>query len=217
MALMFRDLLATPYKHISPWSPISEWWGSSDASADDEQASIGGWITNKTSPKKSQVWWFSSTVSKQTLPWIFDKQTPQRRISTLEMLGTLTLFQHLLLFTKGSGATGPTENLNLYIPLMTDNQGNALSILNNNSKKWPTSAVLMELVTQAHIHEAAIGPMHIKRSRNTWADALAGMDHTGFDQERRLPALLPAHWHILGPTTGLLCHHSDDTVLTGQT
>lgn len=217
MAVMFRDLLATPYKHISPWSPMSEWWGSSDASADDEQASIGGWITNETSPEKSRVWWFSSTVSKQTLPWIFDKQTPQRRISTLEMLGTLTLFQHLLLFTKGPGASGPKENLNLHIPLMTDNQGNALSILNNNSKKWPTSAVLMELVMQAHIHEVAIGPMHIKRSRNTWADALAGMDHTGFDQNKRLPALLPEYWHILGPTTGLLCHYSDDAVLTRQT
>ena len=112
------------------------------------------------------------------------------------MLGTLTLFQHLLSRSK-------SENMDLFIPLMTDNQGNALSILNNNSKKWPASAVLMEMVTQAHIKGVALAPSHIKRSRNKWADALAGLDTSGFDEEKRVPAILDASWRILGKTTGL--------------
>ena len=55
---------------------------------------------------------------------------------------------------------------------------------------------------QAHINGVAIAPSHIKRSRNKWADALAGLDTSGFDKRKRVPAILDASWKVLGQTTG---------------
>ena len=129
------------------------------------------------------------------------------------MLGSLSLLQHLIDRNNvdcSPGAQGPAQNLHLHIPLMTDNQGNALAILNSNSKKWPTSAILMELVMQAHINQVALGPMHIKRSRNKWADRLAGDNYAGFDHSKRVPAFMLSKWRILGQTIGLFYHNICD-------
>jgi hypothetical protein len=205
LAAVFMKILSKPYRQVSPFAPYSKWWGASDASANDTDASIGGWFTDNDFPLKSEVWWFREDLTQANTPWLFDKPTPQRRIASFELLGTLCLFQHLI-------AVSPPGNMHLHVPLMTDNQGNALSILNNNSKKWPTSAILMELVTQAHIREVAIAASHIKRSRNKWADDLADNRLQGFTPDKRVsPFQHTEQWKVLGDMTGLFYHKAGAT------
>jgi hypothetical protein len=69
---------------------------------------------------------------------------------------------------------------------MTDNQGNAYAVLNHNTKKWPCSAILMEICAQAHAKDCHPAIQHVKRDRNTWADQLSNLDYEGFDPGRRI-------------------------------
>ena len=69
--------------------------------------------------------------------------------------------------------------------MLTDNQGNAFSIL-NNTKKWPCAAILMELCYQSHTSACIPDIEHIKRDYNKWADALTNDDFTDFDNDNRL-------------------------------
>ncbi|CAE8582263.1 unnamed protein product [Polarella glacialis] len=115
----------------------------------------------------------TSSTHGDNAPWAFDKSSPQRRIAALEMFGALLLFRHLAQEDKIGGHS-------VYIPFLTDNQGNALSILNHRTKKWPCSPILMELVLQAHVFHTPIAIRHVKRDFNIWADALTNSDFLGF-------------------------------------
>ncbi len=82
--------------------------------------------------------------------------------------------------------------------MLTDNQGNALSILNHNTKKWPCAAILMELCYQAHTSACIPDIQHIKRDLNKWADALTNDDFAAFDQQKQLPTTtLEDTWYAL--------------------
>ncbi|CAE8634286.1 unnamed protein product, partial [Polarella glacialis] len=157
----------------SPFCPTSSTHGATDAGADDTTATIGGWFSDLQNPKQVDVSWFFLQLTKDNAPWAFDKGSPQRRIAALEMFGTLLLFRHLAQEDKIGGHS-------VYIPLLTDNQGNALSILNHRTKKWPCSPILMELVLQAHVFHTPIAIRHVKRDFNIWADALTNSIFLGF-------------------------------------
>ena len=79
-----------------------------------------------------------------------------------------------------------SATINIHIPLMTDNQGNAHAVLNHNTKKWPCSAILMEICAQAHTKDCHPAIQHVKRDRNTWADQLSNLDFDGFDPGLRI-------------------------------
>ena len=90
---------------------------------------------------------------------------PQKRIAALELYGTLFLV--LLLMEKQ-----PTAACRLHIPLISDNQGNVYSILNNATRKMPNAVILMELVYQIYQAGHMLAPTHSKRDDNKWADEL---------------------------------------------
>eukprot|EP00439_Symbiodinium_sp_Y106_P029612 s5362_g3.t1 len=71
---------------------------------------------------------------------------------------------------------------NLRLPLVSDNQGNVYSLLNDKSKKMPTSVIL-----QLHKHGMQLAPSHVKRDCNTWADELTHPDCKGFTPSLCLP------------------------------
>ncbi|CAE8603238.1 unnamed protein product, partial [Polarella glacialis] len=108
----------------SPFCPTSSTGGGTDAGADDTTATTSGWFSDLQNPRQVDVSWFFLQLTKDNAPWAFDKSSPQRRIAALEMFGTLLLFRHLAQEDKIGGHS-------VYIPLLTDNQGNALSILNH--------------------------------------------------------------------------------------
>jgi hypothetical protein len=171
----------------------SKWFGFSDAAASDDAGGVGGWLTNALEPDKSEVFWFAFPVSEVKHTWAYDKGKVQRRIAALELYGTMLLFSLLVDFQQGilpqqlhhplrgegtpTAATGagiglPLQgaSINLHIPLMTDNQGNAYAVLNHNTKKWPCSEILMEICAQAHAKDCHPAIQHVRRDRNTWAD-----------------------------------------------
>ena len=174
------QLLTTPYTQPSPYDPPSPWWGASDASATPEGiAYVGGWLANIENPSKDQVWWFQFQVHQQDHPWAFCDGDPTRRIAALEMFGTLILTS--LLISKGGKSLLRTR-----LSLISDNQGNIFALLNQKTKKMPTSAFLMQLVLLLHEAGVQLAPSHMKRDLNQWADELTHPGHVGFTPERQL-------------------------------
>jgi hypothetical protein len=76
--------------------------------------------------------------------------------------------------------------VSLFLPLWTDNQGNAYSLLNASSKKWPCSAILMELMWLVHSHNVMLGAQHVYRELNQWADDLSNGQCNGFAHTNRI-------------------------------
>ena len=127
----------------SPMDPYGMWYcgfilgvgrgffgGASDASAHpDGRAYIGGWA-DKENPSKKDTWWFDYQVPLEDRPWAHKKGDPTRRISALEMLGTLILAQFLLI-------KGGRTLLRTRLSLISDNQGNIFPFLNQKTKQMP--------------------------------------------------------------------------------
>ena len=95
------------------------------------------------------------------------------------MLGTLILAALLIL---RSGST----LLRLKLSLISDNQENIFTLLNQNTKKMPTSAFVMQLVSLLYAKGAQLAPNHCKRDHNQWADDLTHPDPLGFTPEKRI-------------------------------
>ena len=88
--------------------------------------------------------------------------------------------------------------VDFFVPLCTDNQGNAYSILKQAARKWPSSALLMELFLQAADFGTQLLAAHVKREFNTWADDLVNLHLHGFDPAKRLDwSERQAEWIVL--------------------
>ena len=168
-AKMLQMIFSVPFKQPSPYVGVSNWWGASDASATrDVHTSrpwIGGWISDMEAPDKSAVWWFQLEIQPDECPWAFVDGDSTRRIASLEMLSTLVLAA--LLIQRGSSTL-----LRLQLALVSDNQCNVFALLNQNTRKMPTAAFLMQRVHLLYNRGAQLAPYHCKRDRNQWADEL---------------------------------------------
>ena len=174
LAVLLSELFSRQFPQMSPFSPWSDWTGASDASAEPFGTTwIGGWLSDLSTPTKNQVYWFQYQVTQASHPWAFKKGDPQKRIAAIELYGTLFLV--LLLMSKQ-----PAAACRLHIPLISDNQGNVYSILNNATRKMPNAVVLMELVYQIYQAGHVLAPTHSKRDDNKWADELTHPNPRGF-------------------------------------
>ena len=179
-AKLLLHLLHNPQIQPCPYDPLSDWWGASDASATKlGEAYIGGWIACKENPSKADTWWFHYKVPLEDHPWAHQEGDPTRRIAALEMFGTLILTYFLL-------QRGGKTLLRTRLSLISDNQGNIFAMLNQKTKKMPTSAILMQLVVLLHSSGTQLAPSHMKRDFNQWADELTHPHFSGFLPERQL-------------------------------
>ena len=151
-------IFSVPYKQPSPYVGVSNWWGASDASATRDAYTsrpwIGGWISDMEAPDKSAVWWFQLEIQPDECPWAFVDGDSTRRIASLEMLSTLVLAA--LLIQRGSSTL-----LRLQLALISDNKGNVFALLNQNTRKMPTAAFLMQLVHLLYDRGAQLAPNHL--------------------------------------------------------
>ena len=171
---LVSELFSRQFPQMSPFSAWSSWTGATDASAEPFGSTwIGGWLSDLITPTKDQVYWFQYQVTEVSHPWAFKKGDPQKRIAALELYGTLFLV--LLLMDKQ-----PTASCRLHIPLISDNQGNVHSILNNATRRMPNAVTLMELVYQIYQAGHMLAPTHSKRDDNQWADELTHPNPKGF-------------------------------------
>ena len=116
---------------------------------------VGGWISDVQAPDKISAWWFQLEIKPEKCPWAFMDGDSTRRIASLEMLGTLMLAALLL-------QRGNSTLLRLQLALISDNQGNVFALLNQNTRKMPTAAFLMQLVNLLYDKGAQLAPNHCK-------------------------------------------------------
>eukprot|EP00438_Fugacium_kawagutii_P015464 Skav202294 [mRNA] locus=scaffold3364:93057:93971:- [translate_table: standard] len=180
LASLLLAIFAKPFVHPSPYRAHSAWWGASDASASSHgEVYIGGWLTDQDSPHKDQVLWFQLQVLPSQHAWAFKDGDPSHRIAALEMFGAL-LLTSLLISRRSPGS------INLPLELVTDNQGNAYSLLSGKAKQLPGSAFLMQIVLLLYDSGAHLCPSHRKRDLNQWADDLTHPHPEGFSRHLQL-------------------------------
>ena len=178
---------------IHQYSKFSAWTGASDAGASEDHTTIGGWLCNGEPQKKKDVHWFLLDIDAASFGWILTKSTVSGSIPALELLGSLILFRFLAMQAPGS------HSAPLYMPMTTDNMGNAMSVLNFKSKVWPSSAMMMEFVALAHRFAVVPQLKHVVRERNTWADDLTNHRVSGFCPHKKLEVDLSDDSWVLLP------------------
>ena len=134
------------------------------------------------SPDKSRVKWFQHRITPEGEPWAFTTGDPQRAIAALELFGLLLLVRAVLLCAAGSAS-------HTRILVASDNQGNVFSLLNDSTRRMPNAAILMEIVLTLHDHQVMLGPSHVKRDFNTWADELTHPDPQFPTENRVFPSV----------------------------
>ena len=174
---MLYVLHAPPTPLIAPPSKRQA-TGATDAMANNERAHIGGWYTTEERYNQCDVQWFSLRIDKQNHPWAYVKASPNRHIAALELYATMLLYIHILHTTDAHAQVD--------IPIRTDNQGNAYNIINYKSRKWPSSAMLMEIALQQHYHKHPLRIQHVYRDYNDWADKLSNGKTEGFDPSKQI-------------------------------
>ena len=185
IAKVLRRIYTLEVRNWSPFEEAGSWYGATDAGADDESAAVGGWFSAEDNPDKQSVHWFMEKISRENHPWAYDKATPQQRISSLELYGSICLVK--LILQQDISSTP-------IIPIFTDNQGNALALLANRSKKWPNAAFIMDLALTLFLADAQVRPQFIKREYNEWADQLTHLDTSGFTADKRLQVPHTSTW-----------------------
>ena len=179
---MLIQAFSRPTYSASPYQCPMDLMAASDASADPDSrtAALGGWFHFGPSPRQNQVRWFYKSINKDEHPWAFKEGNPQKRIAALELYGSLLLLLSVLQHQLPVALTNMQSPGYIPIPILTDNQSNALTMLANRSKKWPSAAILMELSLQLHVHQTCLAPAFIHRELNDWSDQLSKGDTSKF-------------------------------------
>ena len=142
-------------------------------------------------PSQDQVHWFAYELTPDDVPWAYDGVAPKRRIAALELLGSLVLVK-LMEITLGDLPVQATFTAS------TDNQGNAFSTAKMSARKWPSSAVMMELAAWQTKTGYRSTFDHAKRDQNKWADDLTHHLYAKFNSSLKIKTLFKAiKWQIL--------------------
>ena len=151
---------------------------------------LDGWWLRDGAHEKWDAQWFVIKVPP-TETWAYKDGSSQRRIAALELMGTIIITK--LIHTHGSGAIA-----HLTTPIATDNKGNAYNIAKDKARQPALLALMMELAISSHQAHTQLGAYHVKRAHNTWADALADKNYSGFDPKKRLRFDIKdeKNWHI---------------------
>ena len=183
-AILLGKLFNQRFSLASPFAPTLPWTGASDAGAGKQadHAWVGGWCSDVPNPDKSRVKWFQHRITPEGEPWAFTTGDPQRAIAALELFGLLLLVRAGLLCAAGSAS-------HTRILVASDNQGNVFSLLNDSTRRMPNAAILMEIVLTLHDHQVMLGPSHVKRDFNTWADELTHPDPQFPTENRVFPSV----------------------------
>ena len=118
-----------------------------------------------------------------TLPWTGASDAGAgKQADHAWLFGLLLLVRAVLLCAAGSAS-------HTRILVASDNQGNVFSLLNDSTRRMPNAAILMEIVLTLHDHQVMLGPSHVKRDFNTWADELTHPDPQFPTENRVFPSV----------------------------
>ena len=155
-ASMLIQALNRPTCLASPYQQPMELVAASDASADPESktAAVGGCFFFGLSPNQLQAHCSSDLSAKTSINGPLRMEIHRRESLPWDFM--VTFF-----FCFWSYSSHRTATNYIPVPILTDNQSNALTMLANRSKKWPSAAVLMELSLQLHVHQTCLAPAFI--------------------------------------------------------
>ncbi len=183
------DLINSPPRSPMPPVALTDIQAATDAGANDTDATVGGWYSTTASPQKHEVHWFSFPITKQDHPWAYTKETPKQCIAAIELYATLILLKHI---------TTNSTLINMTLPLRTDNMGNSYTSTDFKCKKWPNSAILMEIALVQHHQRIRLDLQHVHRENNQWSDQLTHSDFHGFNKRLRFqPNCRNMQWYLL--------------------
>ena len=127
--------------------------------------------------------WFSLEILEDEWPWVFAKsRKPSLVISTLDSLAVLV---GLKLQFGDHPRTSQTKVV--IAPTLTDNRGNGALLNKLMTRKFPASAVLMELATYMKKMSLRTVVEWAPREANREADKLANGQFDDFDEALRIP------------------------------
>ena len=106
------------------------------------------------------------------------KNDPKRCIGALELLA-------LVILLRMAANLKANRLLPVRFAGLTDNQGDAFSILKSYSRKMPAAAVHMELAASAWFFSTLLCVEHTNRENNTWADELTNQRMRNWDPRLR--------------------------------
>ncbi len=189
LARVMLDLINSPPRSPMPPVALSDVQAATDAGANDTDATVGGWYSNNDSPAKHEVHWFSIPITREEHPWAYTRDTPMHCIAAIELYATLLLMKHI---------TSNSTIVNMTLPMHTDNMGNSYSSVDFKCKKWPNSAILMEIALVQHHKRMRLDLQHVHRENNQWADQLTHRDFRGFNESNRVfPNSSNMQWYLL--------------------
>lgn len=162
---------------------------ATDAGANEQGATRGGWFSLTPEYNKSEVRWFTSDITLEEHPWAYEG-SPQSNIASVELCATLCLFQQLAHASKRA---------TLSIPMSTDNKGNAYGVSNMKSKKPTAAAILAAIAELQQATGCRLRLIHTHREHNTWADQLTHQDTTGFNHSLQLQVTPPTIHMVPNP------------------
>jgi hypothetical protein len=153
-----------------------------DAKGEESFVVLGGW---ECLPGHStmQSRWFSLTLTKDEVPWLFTRGHGSRTIGASELLATMLAVHLFLPLTEQLPA--PTKGT-VQCRGETDNQGNTYIVAKMMTTSYPLSAVLMQLTSMLGARNLWLGLDWIPRESNEEADALTNDEFSGFDDSKRI-------------------------------
>ena len=154
-----------------------------DAKAETDFVVLGGWKSEGGQlPQEAQ--WFSLRLTKEEIPWLFEKGHGSRTVAASELLATL-LAVHLF----APDRTGEIDRVASFVATsvegITDNKGNSYVVKKLLSTKLPLGAVVMQLASVLARKAIWLNLTWKPREENTLADALTNEDFSCFDQAKR--------------------------------
>ena len=154
-----------------------------DTKAEDDFIILGGWKSEGgVLPQDAE--WFSLKLTKEQVPWLFEKGHGSRTIAASELMATM-VGVHLFVPDASDRGDSVASFVATAVDGITDNQGNSYVIKKLLSTKLPLCAVVMQLASILAKKSVWLNLQWKPREENTLADALTNQDYSSFDLGRR--------------------------------
>jgi hypothetical protein len=153
-----------------------------DTKGEADHVVLGGY---EYSPNKStkESRWFSTKLTREQVPWVFEKGHSSRTIASTELLSTLIA---VYLFVPLPEKDPPPTAGVMYCQGITDNQTNSFVVARLMTTTFPLAAVLMQLTCMLSVRNLWLHLNWVPRLQNVEADALTNSDFSLFNPDLRV-------------------------------
>lgn len=175
-------------KRMTPCRKVAKDLGllfKTDAKGEENYVVLGGWEC-AGGVSTAEARWFSVTLDREEIPWLFTKGHSSRTIASSELLATMLAI--FLFIPLPTGDPGPTKG-QTQCKGLTDNQSNTFVVAKLMTTTFPLSAVLMQMTSMLGARNLWLDLSWVARDQNTEADSLTNSDFSGFTEANRLPVI----------------------------